>query len=204
MPDLLSFVEQEIGSDRSGHDPTHAKRVLSLAKQIAAKEGGNLRLIEAAALLHDTIDSKLFSNPQGQIDKVTSFLKANGYRDEEIQAILAIITTMSWHLHNDKPVSLEAAIVTDADRLEALGAVGIIRCIEYGSVHGRPFYEEKNLKRDSSGVHFAQTSETDLSHFYDKLLKLGEHFYTPTGKKMAEQRIAFLQSFLTEFYNEVA
>jgi uncharacterized protein len=202
--DLLSFVRQEIGNDHSGHDVAHAERVLSLAKQIEAKEGGNSRIIEAAALFHDTIDSKLFPHPEEQIAKVKHVLQENHYTPSESEAILSIITTMSWHLHNEAKVSLEQGIVTDADRLEALGAIGIIRCIEYGSAHSRPFYEEKNLLRKDGQVSFGESSETDLSHFYDKLLKLGEHFYTPTGKAMAAQRIAFLKSFLNEFYAEIA
>jgi uncharacterized protein len=201
--DLPSFVRQEIGSDRSGHDFSHAKRVLTLARQIASKEGGNLRIIEAAALLHDTVDSKLFIDTQKQATKVRDILTQNAYSPSESQAVLQIITTMSWHLHTEGSLSLEQKIVTDADRLEALGAIGIIRCIEYGSAHGRVFYEEKNIVRQDGKASFGESSETDLSHFYDKLLKLGDHFYTATGKEMAEKRIAFLKEFLAEFYEEI-
>jgi uncharacterized protein len=203
MNSLEQFVDDSLSFDHSGHGFDHAQRVEALAKRIQEKEGGNLRIILAAALVHDTIDSKLFSDTEERVALLTKSLQNASYSPSEIQEILTIVTHMSWHLHDESPKSLEAKIVSDADRLEALGAIGLIRTIEYGASRQRKFYEEANLKRQGDQVEFDHSTETTLSHFYDKLLKLGDSFYTPTGKAMAEERIAFLKSFLKEFYREV-
>lgn len=204
--DLLSFVKTELANDLSGHSFSHAERVAMNAKALEKEEGGNPRIIEAAAYLHDCVDSKLFPDPQKQVEKVSSFLKENGYSDGEMQEIMKIITTMSWHLKNALPkeISREQKIVTDADRLEALGAIGIIRCIEYGTSRGRKFYDEKNIRHAENGeIVYGEDSDTDLSHFYQKLLKLEDSFYTPSGKKEAHRRSEFLRAFLKEFYSEL-
>ena len=207
LMDLISFVKTELAFDHSGHDFAHAERVYQNALSIQKEEGGNLKIISAAALLHDTVDSKLFPNPLPQQEKIRALLNENSYSDGEMQEIFKIITTMSWHLkdHLQEEPSLEQKIVTDADRLEALGAIGIIRCIEYGTTRNRPFYERKNLKKDEEGHwSFGEESETDLSHFYVKLLKLEASFYTAAGKKEAHRRSEFLRAFLEEFYSELA
>ncbi len=203
MNSLETFVHDTLAFDESGHGYDHAVRVRDLARKIAREEGGNLRIIEAASLVHDTIDSKLFSNTEERISLLKVALQQAEYSSEEIQSVITIITHLSWHLHDTSEKTIEAKIVSDADRLEALGAIGLIRTIEFGASHHRKFYEEKNLLRDGKSVSFAQSSETTLSHFYDKLLKLGDSFYTLTGQKLAEERIAFLKTFLDEFYREI-
>jgi uncharacterized protein len=205
MNPLINFVKQEVGNDKTGHSFLHAERVAKLAKEIALQEGGNLKIIEASAYLHDCADEKLFKDPALQIEKIRKFLKDNNYTLEEIDSIIYIITHISWHLEvkEKEPLeTLEASIVRDADRLEALGAIGIIRCIEYGSRQGRDFYNENDIKR-YLGEEVPSSNPTSLSHFYDKLLKLGDHFKTKTGREMAKQRIAFLHEFLNEFYQEL-
>jgi uncharacterized protein len=203
MDELESYVAKALEADHSGHGYAHALRVRSLARKIQSVEGGNLRIIESAALVHDTIDSKLFADPKQEIDKLEAELARLHYRPEEIDAIITIITHMSWHLHDDSVKSLEAKIVSDADRLEALGAIGLVRTIEYGASHGREFYEASNLTKVEGHYTFLASSETTLSHFYDKLLKLEGTFQTPTGEKMAKERSDFLRAFLKEFYFEL-
>lgn len=203
MDELENYVKKALGSDHSGHGYAHALRVRSLARKIQSSEGGDLHIIEGAALVHDTIDSKLFAHPEKEISKLEKELAQLHYRPEEVDAILTIITHMSWHLHDESEKSLEAKIVGDADRLEALGAIGLIRTIEYGASRGREFYKEANLKKVNGHYDFASSSETTLSHFYDKLLKLEGTFQTPTGEKMAKERSDFLRSFLKEFYFEL-
>jgi uncharacterized protein len=203
MDELESYVKETLSADHSGHGYAHALRVRSLAEAIQEKEGGNRRIISASALVHDTIDSKLFANPEAEITKLQAELKKLAYTDEEISAIITIITHMSWHLHDQSEKSLEAKIVEDADRLEALGAIGLVRTIEYGASKNRSFYEESNLKKEKGQTVFAQSTETTLSHFYDKLLKLEGTFQTPTGEKMAKKRADFLRDFLKEFYREL-
>lgn len=204
--EIQEFVKREVGEDRSGHGYLHAERVARLAAKIQEKEGGDPRLIQAAALLHDCADSKLFPGQEKeQLKKIQGVLGDNGYSAAEIDKILDIISHLSWHLQkeDEKPFPYsEGNIVRDADRLEALGAIGIIRAISYGVKEGRPFYDEEDLKRITLGIE-VKDNPTTLSHFYDKLLRLQEHFATPTGKALAQERTAFLKSFLQEFYQEI-
>lgn len=204
MDSLENYVRSALSDDYSGHGYAHAVRVRALARKIQATEGGNLRLIEAAALVHDTIDGKLFPHPEEEIEKLKRELARLAYSAEESEAIIAIITHLSWHLHDMTCKSLEAKIVSDADRLEALGAIGLVRTIEYGASQKRAFYEEANLVQEINGhLVFAKSTATTLSHFYDKLLKLEGTFQTATGEKMAKERAAFLRDFLAEFYREL-
>ena len=118
--------------------------------------------------------------------------------------ILEIINSISYSKGNTNDVNnLNLEIVRDADRLDALGAIGIIRTIEYGASRNRDFYEEANLKRLSDHVAFDKSTNTSLSHFYDKLLKLKDYMHTYTAKKLAEKRTTFLKTFLDEFYDEI-
>lgn len=202
---IEEFVKQEVGSDQSGHSYQHAERVERLAKEIASKENGNERIVVAASWLHDCVDEKLFKDIKAQEEKVKAVLRSNEYIEDEIAEIMDILATISFHKEKDHPLTkLNAEIVSDADKLEAIGAIGIIRTIEFGASKGRPFYESKNIEELDGAYEFKEESETTLSHFYAKLLRLGEHFYTATGKKMAERRLRFLRSFLEEFYKELA
>jgi uncharacterized protein len=99
--------------------------------------------------------------------------------------------------------TLEGKIVRDADRLDALGAIGLTRAIEYGAARGRPFCTEKNLRKEKGRSDYGGSDESTLSHIYDKLLLLPDHMLTEEGKKIAKKRTAFLQSFLREFYREL-
>jgi uncharacterized protein len=203
--DIETFLRSQVGGDVSGHGVDHALRVQSNARSIFVEEGGSWRIISAASLLHDCVDEKLFPSPAEELRKVDACLLDNGYSDNERSVIKAIITTMSWHKRDalaNEP-SLEQKIVTDADRLEALGAIGIIRTIEFGASRGRPFYDETNLKKETDGTTFSKPSNSTLSHFYEKLLLLEDGFYTKTGKEMAHSRSSFLRAFLREFYREI-
>lgn len=204
METIEEFTKRTLVSDTSGHGFFHASRVVSLAKKISQKEGGSLRIIVPSALLHDCLDSKLFADEEAQKKKIIICLQENKYSPTEIEKIMDIITHLSWHLakEKEKPFPyIEGNIVRDADRLEALGAVGIVRTIEYGSSKGRPFYNEMDLKREEGQE--VKANPTTLSHFYDKLLLLEPHFVTETGKAMAKERTDFIRSFLAEFYREI-
>ena len=201
---LDAYVQTTLKDDHSGHGYDHAKRVRSLARRLQKEEGGDLTIIETAALVHDTIDSKLFEDASKQIALLKGELVSLHYSQKEIEAILDIITHMSWHLHDQSEKSFEAKIVIDCDRLEALGAIGLVRTIEYGASKGRAFYEENNLVYQNGKASFKESTETTLSHFYDKLLKLEGTFYTATAEKEAKRRSDFLRAFLDEFYHELS
>lgn len=200
---IQEFVKRELGSDNSGHSYLHATRVASLAKMINRKEGGDARIIEAASFLHDCMDSKLFSDIPSQKEKIISVLKTNGYSASSIKTIMDIIEHLSWHIakREEKPFPYkEGNIVRDADRLEALGAIGILRATEYGASRKRAFYEEEDLKRAKQGLE--PISNTTLAHFYEKLLLLEPYFITTEGKRLAKERTDFIRLFLKEFYKE--
>lgn len=202
MENIIKFVQNEMKNDKTGHDFNHALRVVNNAKKIMQQEGGNEKIIITACFIHDTIDEKLFVNVEDQINKVTSLLKKEQYSSDEIEEILFIITNMSFHkqVKND---NLNFQIVQDADKLDALGSIGIIRTIQYGTTKSRLFYEKENLKNTNGKISFNKSTETTISHFYDKLLKLPTLMNTKTGRLMALKRIKIMNDFLDNFYQEM-
>jgi uncharacterized protein len=167
-------------------------------------EGGNSKIIITACYLHDIIDSKLFDDIEKQKEKIVNVLVNSSYFPAEIEEILEIIESVSFSKGNINDVdNLNLEIVRDADRLDALGAIGIIRTIEYGASKKREFYTEENLSRSLDEVKFNKSTETTLSHFYDKLLKLKDYMHTYTAKKIANERTKFVEEFLSEFYKEI-
>lgn len=201
---IQQFVARELSQDHSGHNHQHAERVVGNAKKILEKEGGNEKIVISAAWLHDCIDRKLFADIAEQIGKVERFLETQGYNPDEVAEVMYIIQNISYNKGENKPLtSLNAMIVRDADRLDAIGAMGIIRTIEYGASKGRLFYDDENIKREGGKAGWGHPTDTSLSHFYDKLLKLESLMHTPTAKKMAKERTEFLKSFLEEFYREI-
>lgn len=201
---IEQFVVAELSKDHSGHNHQHAERVVSNAKQILRREGGDEKIILTAAWLHDCIDKKLYPDVAGQISKVEQFLEAQGYRSDEVAEVMYIIQNISYNKGENRPLtSLNAMIVRDADRLDAIGAMGIIRTIEYGAAKGRLFYDDNNIKREGGEAGWNHPTDTSLSHFYEKLLKLESLMHTPTAKEMAKERTEFLHQFLAEFYKEL-
>ncbi|MCR5496442.1 MAG: HD domain-containing protein [Paludibacteraceae bacterium] len=201
---IQRFVAHELSKDHSGHNHQHAERVVGNAKKILQKEGGNEKIILTAAWLHDCIDKKLFTNIAEQLNKVERFLEEQGFLPDEVAEVMYIIQNISYNKGENRPLtSLNAMIVRDADRLDAIGAIGIIRTIEYGATQGRLFYDNENIKREGGKVGWNHSTDTSLSHFYDKLLKLESLMHTPTAKAMAKERTEFLGNFLKEFYREL-
>lgn len=204
MDKIIEFVKEELANDLSGHNFKHIERVYNNALLLIKHEGGNKKIILTSCLLHDLVDDKLFDNIEQQKQKIINMLKENNYNLPEIEQILNIISSISFHHGNiDECNDLNLEIVRDADRLDALGAIGIIRCIEYGNNLRRPFYEDDNLLINDEKIEFNKTTNTSLSHFYDKLLKLKDYMHTYTAKQIALRRTAFLEIFLDEFYQEL-
>lgn len=204
MNKIIDFVKKELLCDNSGHNFQHIERVVKNASYLIKYEGGNEKIIITACYLHDVIDHKLFEDVDAQKVKIINLLIDNNYLTSEIDEIIAIIENVSFSKGNiNECDNLNLKIVRDADRLDALGAIGIVRTIEYGNSKNRLFYEEANLDRTKIGVIFKDSTNTSLSHFYDKLLKLKDLMHTSTAKKMAEKRHKFLLIFLEEFYEEL-
>lgn len=204
MNNIVEFVKNELAFDNSGHNFQHIERVVNNAKYLIKHDGGNEKIIVTACYLHDIIDHKLFDNIDTQKEKIVKLLIGNSYLPSEIEEIIEIIENISFSKGNiNECNNLNLEIVRDADRLDALGAIGVIRTIEYGNSKHRLFYEEENLNRNENSITFKNSTNTSLSHFYDKLLKLKDYMHTYTAKKLAEKRHNFLISFLDEFYDEI-
>lgn len=190
---IRNFVIKELGADHSGHNHQHAFRVAHNADIILNRENGNRKITMAAAYLHDCVDQKLFSNPTPQIDKIRILLKETNYSDNEIETVINIIQNISYNNGNYSELTLHEAMITrDADRLDAIGAIGIVRAIEYGTIKRRSFYSANN-----------KDPNTTLAHFYNKLLKLEGLMLTATGKELAAERHQFLLLFISQFYKEL-
>ena len=205
MNKIIAFVKDELSFDHSGHNFSHIERVVKNAELLIKHEGGNRKIIITACYLHDIIDTKLFTDIEKQKEKIINVLVESSYVPTEIEEILEIIDAVSFSKGNINDVdNLNLEIVRDADRLDALGAIGIIRTIEYGASKKREFYTEENLDRSLDEVKFSKSTETTLSHFYDKLLKLKDYMHTYTAKKIANERTKFIEEFLSEFYKEIS
>ncbi len=201
---LRLFVRQELSADHSGHGIQHAERVASLAREILKEESGDEKIVVSAAFLHDCIDHKLFVDKESQLSKIKTLLIDLNFSEDEICEVLDIIQTISFSCKESRALTnRNAQIVCDADRLDAMGAVGIIRTIEYGASRGRQFYHNsEELAWAANGEVEKVSKETTLAHFYDKLLLLGDLMYTPAGRRLSERRLAFMNDFLSEFFQE--
>jgi len=201
---LEIWIQQKLASVDAGHDWWHAVRVRNNALKIAEKEGGNKLIIETAALIHDLVDDKFF-NPDKAEKEIAEKLNSLSFKQDDINHILQIITSMSFskELDGNSFDSLEFRIVQDADRLDAIGAIGIARTFSYGGHKGREFYNpEIPFKEVSSKEEYRTDATPTINHFYEKLLKLKNMMKTSTGKVMAEERHLFIEKYLEQFFKE--
>lgn len=201
----LEYVKKIFENDFSGHDYFHTLRVFKMATHIATEEKANLEIVQLAALLHDVDDIKL--SPQTHAQKINArrFLAANNFPETTICNICQIIDEVSY-LGNDSvtPKTLEGKCVQDADRLDAIGAVGIARAFAYGGNKGRKMYDPniKPMTNMNKEQYRQNDNSTTINHFYEKLLLLKDMMNTETAKKIAERRHAFMQTYLDEFLAE--
>ena len=202
---IVQFVARTLDFDHSGHGVQHAVRVAGNARVILQKEkDGDESIILTAAYLHDCIDHKLFDDVVVQKEKVRSFLVGKHYSTPQVDEILFIMENVSFSKGRSGQLNKNGQIVCDADRLDALGALGIIRTIEYGNSRGRPFYkDEKDVEKAVVGDYDKMDKDSSLSHFYEKLLQLKDMMFTQSAKRIAEDRTLFMQEFLNEFYKEI-
>ncbi len=205
----LTFVEQELSTDVS-HDYWHAIRVWRLAKRIAEelkKRGAKLDLevVELSALLQDVADHK-FPDAAERRKRLEAFLQSLPLSDEQKKHILHIVDNMSFgkQLSSSEELSLEGKAVSDADKLDALGAIGIARVFAYSGKHNRPIHlpEVKARKELTTEAYRKKPSPTSITHFYEKLLKLKDMLYTEPAKELAAHRHRFMELFLEEFFAE--
>lgn len=200
------FVKTTLQGAEGGHDWWHIYRVQSLAKKIAATENVDDFVVELGALLHDIADSK-FHHGDETIGpkKARTFLESLELDTSIIIHIEKIITHISFKGGNEEQSfrSPELDVIQDADRLDAMGAIGIARAFNYGGFKNRAIYDPNippNLKMDKAA--YKTSSAPSLNHFYEKLLQLKERMNTPTGKMMAIHRHCFMENYLEEFFKE--
>lgn len=174
----IQYIKEYFADDYSGHDYWHSFRVYKLAEEIARKEQANLFIVRLAALLHD-VDDRIISD------------------------VCTIIEDVSYEGNSMTPQSLEGKCVQDADRIDAIGAIGIARAFSYGGNHNRAIYDPEiepslNMTRDEYRKHISTT----INHFYEKLFRLKELLNTSTAKEIAEHRDRFMHEYVDEFLLE--
>ena len=202
----ILFVKQQLENAEGGHDWFHIERVYKNALLIAREEECDILIVKLGALLHDIDDSKFHNGDESIGPKIArEFLESQGLKEESIQHIIAVIENISFKGGNfeKKFNSKELEIVQDADRLDALGAIGIARTFNYGGFKNRALYNptiQPNLNMNKE--EYKNCESPTLNHFYEKLLLLKDKMNTPTGKKLAEGRHKYMELFLSQFYAE--
>lgn len=200
----MDDVEEIFENDYGGHDFFHTLRVMRIAKYIAKIEGANTEIVELASLLHDVDDYKITGKNMDSVENACKLM--NKYNiDKQVQLqVTDIIKTISFKANDTEiPSSLEGKVVQDADRLDALGAIGIARAFAYGGSRGNMIYNpnsKPNLNMNSD--EYVKNKTTTINHFYEKLLLLKDMMNTETGYNIAIKRDQFMRDFLEEFYRE--
>lgn len=197
------FVKVELSNEGSGHDWYHIERVYNMSKYIAKKENADLFIVEMAALLHD-IDDWKFSDIYNTT-LTEEFLKSVKVNEEESNRILNIIKTMSYKggVVNSTQNTIEGMVVQDADRLDALGAIGIARAFAYGGNKNRSIYDPSIKPMDFKSLDEVKNKDNHtVNHFYEKLFKLKDLMNTETAKEIATKRHKYMEDFIEEFYLE--
>ena len=202
----INFVKEKLEGAEAGHDWFHIERVWKLSKKIAEKEGGNLEVIELSALLHDIADPKFHNGDETLALKISqNFLEELHVEGELIEQVLFVIKNISFKNRAEAPENppLELQIVQDADRFDAIGAIGIARTFNFGGFKNNLMYHPEikpNLGMNKE--EYKKSNGTTINHFYEKLLLLKDLMNTETAKKIASERHNFMLQFLDEFYKE--
>ena len=199
------FVKEKLYGEGSGHDWFHIERVYNLSRYLAEKENADSFIVEMAALLHDIDDWKFSSSNDTNTTNTEVFLRKIQVNEEELIKIIKIINTISFKggVVDSSQETIEGKVVQDADRLDAIGAIGIARTFAYGGNKNRVIYEP-NIKP----INFTSLEEVKsennhtINHFYEKLLKLKDLMNTKSAKEIAEKRHKYMEEFLNEFYSE--
>ena len=202
----IAFVKAELQGAEGGHDWFHTERVYKTALAIAEQEKADLQTVALAALLHDIADSK-FHNGDESIGpkKAEEFLLQQKLDSAAIDAVVNIIKHMSFKnsLEENTYDTLELRVVRDADRLDAIGAIGIARAFNYGGFKNRALYDPQIApKLNMSKEEYKKSTAPTINHFYEQLLLLKDLMHTKTGRQMAAGRHEFMENFLSQFYAE--
>ena len=201
-----TFVQQELANAEGGHDWFHIERVYKNALLIAEEEDVNLEIIALGALLHDIADAKFHQGDETVgPKKAQQFLQQQNVESATIEHVIKIIENISFKGGNFQQQfhSKELAIVQDADRLDALGAIGIARTFNYGGFKNRKLYDPAIApKLNMTKEEYKKGDNPTINHFYEKLLLLKDRMNTQKGKQIAQERHLFMEKFLEQFYAE--
>ncbi|RZP15917.1 MAG: HD domain-containing protein [Flavobacteriales bacterium] len=203
---VIKFVKKELQNAEGGHDWFHVERVYKNTLLISKNEKVDLFVVSLGALLHDIADAKFHHGDETIGPKIArEFLVSEGVSEKIIEQVVAIIENVSFKGGNKQQTyfSDELNVVQDADRLDAIGAIGIARCFNYGGFKNRKLYDPKvkpNLKLTPK--EYKNSKAPTLNHFYEKLLLLKDKMNTKTGKKIAQNRHHYMEQFLKQFYKE--
>lgn len=205
MDNLIKKLQELFAGDSSGHDFAHTFRVYQTAMHIADAETCNREVVALGALLHDCDDRKLFQTED--YANARRLLEEYGASEELKQQVIEAIKTVSFSGASQTPATIEGKIIQDADRLDALGAVGIARTFAYGGAHGTPMYDPQIPPRmDMTPQQYRNHHGTSLNHFYEKLFTLKDTMNTQTAKGIAQRRDAemhrFVEAFLAQWTGE--
>lgn len=186
------YIKEIFLKEGTGHDYYHIERVVINARKILRTEQADSFIVELAAWLHDLGDHKLHNGIDKSEELISAFLKSLAVEPSIIDRIIEIVSQVSFSKGN-RPSSIEAEIVQDADRLDAIGAIGIARCFAYGGSKNRILYSPDEKEKENSSIQY----------FYDKLFKLKDMMNTESAKLIAAKRHAFMEEYIAQFYKEV-
>lgn len=206
IENTVQFVKEKLEGAEAGHDWFHIERVWKLSKKIAQTEDCNVEVIELSALLHDIADPKFHNGDETLALKISrEFLEAQNIDENTIQQVLFIIQNISFKNRREAPGNLpvELKIVQDADRIDAIGAIGVARTFNFGGFKNNlMFHPDIHPKLNMSKEEYKKSDGTTINHFYEKLLLLKDLMNTNEGKKIAEERHQFMLDFLDQFMKE--
>ncbi len=202
----IAFVKEKLEGAEAGHDWFHIERVWKISKKIADSETCNLQVVELGALLHDIADPKFHDGDETLALKISNeFLQSQNVSANIIEQVLFIIKNISFKNREEAPeiLPVELQIVQDADRIDAIGAIGIARTFNFGGFKNNLMYHpdiqpQLNMTKEE----YKKSKGTTINHFYEKLLLLKDLMNTATGKKIAEERHDFMVEFLDQFSRE--
>ena len=204
IENALKYVKEYFKEESSGHDYFHTLRVYKIAKTIALEEQADINIVMLAALLHDVDDVKISPKTSISKDNARVFLSNNKVDLQTIDFICNIIDEISYKGKDSIiPKTIEGKIVQDADRLDALGAIGVARAFAYGGNHNRVMHDpEEKPNLDMNEKEYRNHISTTINHFYEKLLNLKKLINTNYARKIAEERENYMKNFLKEFLDE--
>lgn len=197
------FVEEIYNQNDASHDFAHIQRVLHNAEMILQQESAaDPLVVRLAALLHDIDDVKYQSDNQATASEILQAIDADRHLSEQVLACIESVSFSGGHAK--ELTSTEGAIVRDADRLDAIGAIGIARTFAFGGARGRKLYDsDETVRKNMSEAEYRSKETASVTHFYEKLLLLKDLMVTEEGKRLAEQRHSFMEEFLTQLDSEI-